>query len=345
MRTLSRAVLLVAGMHAATLTAPSLAFAQAPQPVPYNQAPTPVPYGQPTPSSTPPPQSGGRSLSGSAPASPGSDVIYLKNGGILRGTIIDAIPNAQARIQLATGEIATVPWSEIARFEHGNATTPPGQPAPARPEPKTPAPAPSGLTSGIRVHIDSPSDVELQYREGVRGSGNKAPWETVCTSPCDRQMSTQGQYRIVGDGARPSREFMLPSAGGTVTLSVSPASTGWFVGGIILMSVGGVTMLVGLFIGLVASLVSTVDSSGTSQDWATGGWTACGIGAAGLILGMFATFGNVHSGVTVGNGESSGEAQGSPWAHVATWRGPSFSQQQRLAPPPVVGVPLYSTSF
>jgi hypothetical protein len=337
MRTFSKAVLLVAGVHAATITAPSLAFAQAPQPVPYNQAP--VPYGQPAPSSTAPAQPGARAQ---PPASPGSDVIYLKNGGILRGTIIDAIPNAQARIQLATGEIATVPWSEIARFEHGSTPStpaPPPQP-PARPEPKRAA------LGGVMVHIDSPSPVELQRKGDVSMQLSTGPsarlWETVCASPCDQQIATKGLYRIVGDGARPSGEFGLPSAPGPVTLTVSPSSTGWFVGGIVLLSVGGITMLVGLFIGLVASLASTVDTSGTSQDWATGGWTAFGLGAAGLVVGIVAMVGSRHTGVDVSNGDAGGHGMASPWTRVASWRG--ATPEQKLAPP-VIGVPIFNTSF
>lgn len=89
------------------MTTPGLAWAQArqaPQPVPYPTLPAPVPYGQPAPGPAPLPSARGPAV--------GQDVIYMKNGGILRGTIIDAIPNSQARIQLATGEIATVPWRE-----------------------------------------------------------------------------------------------------------------------------------------------------------------------------------------------------------------------------------------
>ena len=106
----ARALLVLAAVQLATVTAPSVAWAQT-QPVPYPTLPPPVPYGEPTPAP-------GASVQ-RAP-SVGQDVIYMKNGGILRGTIIDAIPDAQARIQLATGEIATVPWQAIDRIEHGS---------------------------------------------------------------------------------------------------------------------------------------------------------------------------------------------------------------------------------
>ncbi len=352
MPNLARATLLAVGLHAAFLTAPSRALAFPPggaQPVPYQTAP--VPYGQPP--AAPAPQSAGtRALSLGPAQSVGSDVIYLRDGGILRGTIIDAIPNAQARIQLATGEIATVPWSEIARFDHAGAT-PPGPPQPHRtdasPEPnRTASAAVSG--SGVLVHIDSPSPVELQRKvdpnaaaRGSDGHANaKSGWQTVCSAPCDHAIPADGRYRVIGDGARPSREFMLPGTARSVSLNVSPSSPGWFIGGIVLTSVGGITMIVGLFVGLIGSLATTLDSSGTAQDWANGGWTAVAIGGVGMIVGIVALVGNMHSDVAIGTGEATGQTPGSAWAHVATWREASPIER---AVAPAVAAPLIHLSF
>src|SRR5437016_5383840 len=77
------------------LSAPASAQQPAPHPpsfapVPY-KATQPVPYAQPQPAATPPTAASAPS----APAGPGGDTIYLKSGGFLRGTLIDAIPNAQ----------------------------------------------------------------------------------------------------------------------------------------------------------------------------------------------------------------------------------------------------------
>jgi hypothetical protein len=316
--------------------APAFAFAQKAQPVPYNPAPSPVPYGQST--------SGAQQPSGLRAAAPaGSDVIYLKNGGILRGTIIDAIPNAQARIQLATGEIATVPWSEIARMDHSGTTSS----APAAPTPAPPAAPTKAPPVGPTVHIDSPSPVELQHK-----GGDSDTWQMVCSSPCDRRLPTDGPYRIVGDGARPSRGFTLPEGAGGVTLNVSPSSQGWFVAGIVFVSVGAPTLLIGLLIGLVASLATTVDNSGTAQDWATGGWTAFGIGTAGVIGGIIAITSNAHTGVEVQTAGSNEGAAGSPWVPVPMWalgQGPHVAGLHD-APPglqaaPAVGGTLFKLSF
>jgi hypothetical protein len=326
---------MVVVVHTAVLTAPALAFAQAPQPVPCNQ--TRVPYDaagdHPASSATAPP--GTRALV--APA--GSDVIYLKNGGVLRGTIIDATPDAQARIQLATGEIATVPWSEIARFEHGATLS--TAPSPAPPPTARAEPAPKAAPAGPMVHIDSPSTVELQYK----GEGENESWRTVCSSPCDRRLPAEGRYRIGGDSARPSRTFILPEGTGTVSLAVNPSSHGWFNVGVVLTAVGAPTMVIGFIMGLyVASLCTSGDCSVTGQDVATGGWTAFGLGAAGLVVGLIAIVVHARTGVDVQSGAAKEGAAGSPWMQVATFRdGREPAPESRAAP--AVGGTVFKLSF
>jgi hypothetical protein len=325
------AAFLVLAAHAVTYPSLARAQGQPPRPVPYNPAPAPVPYD--------PPATAPAVTSAAVGPRPqvGSDVVYMKNGGMLRGTIIDAIPNSQARIQLATGEIATVPWSEVARIEHAATIPTPATPATptSRAEPRK---SPDAFLGGaIVVHIDSPSNVELQRDMGHHD------WQTVCTSPCDAQLPTEGHYRITGEGSRPSREFMIPPSGRTATLTVTPSSQGWFVGGIVLISVGAPMMLIGLVIGAVGSAVSTADpDSGTAHDWARGGWTAALLGAAGLVVGIVGLTSNVHSGVTFGASETAAASPGPPWSRVATWRG--ATPEARALPQPVC-VPFLARSF
>jgi hypothetical protein len=66
----------------------------------------------------------------SAPAPAARDSIYLKNGGIIRGTPVDAIPGDHARIELVTHEIQSVAWADVLRIEHG-AAPPPAAPSSA----------------------------------------------------------------------------------------------------------------------------------------------------------------------------------------------------------------------
>lgn len=47
-----------------------------------------------------------------APAIASKDVVRLKNGGIVRGTILESMPNHHVTIQLATGQTRTFRWTE-----------------------------------------------------------------------------------------------------------------------------------------------------------------------------------------------------------------------------------------
>jgi len=184
----------------------------------------------------------------------------------------------------------------------------------------------------VLVHIDSPSPVELQVTHG-----EKNDWQTVCSSPCDQSFPAHGTYRIAGDGARPSQSFTLSAMHGRANLVANPSSSGWFVGGIVLLAVGGAVMLVGAFIGLIADITSTVDKSGTSSQIETTGWTMAGVGAIGLVAGIVAMASNSHSGVELHDGAAAPAPQ-----HAATWRdSPAFE----MVVPRAVAVPILSGSF
>lgn len=248
---------------------------------------------------------------------------------MMRGTLIEVATGAQATIQLGTGEVVTVPWSEISRIEQG---TPAAAPTPAT---STPAPAAAPATAAdamVLVHIDSPSSVDLQATHG-----QKNDWQTLCSAPCDQAFPAHGTYRIAGEGSRPSHSFTLSAMHGRADLVVSPSSTGWFVGGIVLAAVGGGAMLVGAVIGLIAEITSTVDKTGTSSQIESTGWTVAGVGAIGLVAGIVAVASNAHSGVELHDEGAAPAPQ-----HVATWRdAPVF---ERVVPPPVA-VPIFGGSF
>ncbi len=299
MRSSRHAALLTTSLHIATLAYPALARAQT------RQAPV--------------------------VRSVGSDVIYTKSGGMMRGTLIEVATGAQATIKLGTGEVVTVPWAEISRIEQGApAPTPTPAPAPA----PTPTPAPGPPDAMVLVHIDSPSPVELQVTHG-----QKNDWQTVCASPCDQAFAAHGSYRIAGSGVRPSSTFTLSAMHGRADLVVSPASSGWFVGGIVMLGVGGGVTLVGAFIGLIAGLTATVDKSGTSTNIETTGWTMAGVGAIGLVAGIVAVASNTHSSLEMHDGNA---PPAQPTQPTATWKdAPAFE----AALPRPVSVPILGGSF
>jgi hypothetical protein len=326
----ARTTLLAAVLPAAVFTA-APAFAQGPQPVPYN---TPqVPYGQSAPPGQAPP-----------PARPaGSDVIYLKGGGILRGTLIDAIPNAQARIQLATGEIATVPWQQIDKIDQGRGTGPAPGPLPP-PAPSGPAPTPAGPPAPppamIPVHVEGPEGAELQRAAGSDG------WKTVCNLPCDKQLPTGTHYRIAGEGLRTSADFTLEAdAGQRETMSVNGGSKGLHTLGIVGIIVGATATPIGLLVALVGYAIRggcDLTLGGCSNDGSgtiAAGWTLTAIGVGSLIGGIILTVNN--SKTTVSQQVTTGAAP-EAFKRTPTWREAGAVDR---SVPPAFGIPILSGTF
>jgi len=48
----------------------------------------------------------------SPPASPPKDIVRLRSGGIVRGTIVESVPGDAVKIQLVTGEVRMIPYGE-----------------------------------------------------------------------------------------------------------------------------------------------------------------------------------------------------------------------------------------
>ncbi len=298
--------MLLAGLHFAELTCPSGALAD------------------PT---RPPPAAG--------PSAPGGDIIDLKNGGILRGAIIDAIPNGHARIQLATGEIATVPWQDIARIERSAPTA-------------SGAASASGEGAPVWVHISGSDGAELQRDL----NGDHRQWVTVCTAPCDKAVSPQFEYRITGDGIRNSRVFSLAARGGErESLTVDEASRSGFVLGIVGVSVGSLVMVIGLVVVLAnatASLVDSTDGVSMTSDrhGEAVGWGVSAVGLAGLIGGVVLIATNARTGVT----QSGTAAQAAPAPSDSWVRVPAFQDARRAATPvgalaPPMAIPIFGGRF
>jgi hypothetical protein len=189
----------------------------------------------------------------------------------------------------------------------------------------------------VRVHIDSPSHVELQQRVT-----RQSEWQTVCSSPCDSLLRPGAGTRIVGDGIRPSGAFMLSDRGGSITLTVRPTPASWLVGAIALTSVSGAVMAAGLVVAITALAKSGGDLTGTTRDWVEGGYTAAGIGVAGLLIGVLWIVGAVRSSVQMSGSASTGDSVATRSLPPGLWR--EAAPEQRLAPQAAT-VSLFSASF
>jgi len=340
MRRTQLASVLVAALHLTAIASPAFAQDGPVKPVPYG-ASQPVPYGAPAP---PPAPTAGR------------DVIYLKNGGLLRGTLIDVIPNSHARIQLETGEIATVQWNEINRIDHANATqVEPPAPAPA---PQAPAPAaPAAPQKRVLVHIETTGqDVFLLADTGHA-------WERVCSAPCDKWMSTDLNYKLAGPSVRQSKPFFLQGENGDrVVLDVNAASSGVFTLGVVGTVVGSVSLGIGALVWLVgvaenASCSLDASTSTSTTSTATAGCTshdgngAEGVGGTMMLVGLavgvagivaIATNGHTSVSQDVEEPVKRGAPRNDAWLRLPTW---SATTATTGSATPGFALPLFSGSF
>jgi hypothetical protein len=77
-----------------------------------------------------------------AAAASGGATVYLKNGGLVRGELIELQPGSVARVKLADGKVRDIPWAEIDRVD--DPSLPPAPPPDSAPAPTLPAPGAPG---------------------------------------------------------------------------------------------------------------------------------------------------------------------------------------------------------
>ncbi|HEY1957654.1 MAG TPA: hypothetical protein VGH28_18670 [Polyangiaceae bacterium] len=134
----------------------------------------------------------------------------------------------------------------------------------------------------IQVHVDSSLSVTVQQH--VNGD-----WIDRCDSPCDRELPADGEYRIGGDGVRPSRTFALEHDTRHVDLAVHAGTAAQRSGGIALAVLGGVASVTGAFLLVIGSVEYSIPNSyvfafagtnvGPDRDLMTAGGITLGAGA------------------------------------------------------------------
>ena len=254
----------------------------APAPPPEPQRPASMNAPAPSPSTDAPPEATETAAVEPAPAPPaepasGSDEVVLKNGGFVRGEVVELLPDDRVVIIVdGTTERRTIPWSEIERVERGGSTTIPT----ALPEP---APPPEQPQSGApRLHLDVHGGKSVRVYEigseisanGTYGSMYGIQYRVVCESPCDRVIDgTRGQDFFLGrDTVTASRRFTLAQHSGDVTLDVKPGSKALRLTG---------SVFVGLGIGLtIAGIIFVIP-----QQFRALGWPLLGGGLGGIAIG------------------------------------------------------------
>lgn len=161
-------------------------------------------------------------------------LVWLKNGGFVRGALIELVPDDHVTVKLPTGELRRIAFSDVERTSSSMSkptpeppasapSTAPSVPPSAAPSaPPAPAPSKPAKADAAVIKLFSKSRVvELQGRPRLDTS---APWRPLCTSPCDDRIQVKElEFRVAGEGITPSRTFVIePSESTTVRLNVLP---------------------------------------------------------------------------------------------------------------------------
>jgi hypothetical protein len=234
----------------------------------------------------------------------GPDEVTLRNGGIVRGTVLAVEPGQHVDIQVhGASEPRRIPWAEVADVERGKhaprADIPETPPAPTpapQPAEATPPDAREGDMGLVRLRMPSDSEVRLVEHTEVMRTGwfGVTQRRVVCKAPCDELLDARGNkyYQFTGPGMPDSKAFTLSEYRGEVRADIRPGSSALRGGGIALVTLGSV----GVGAGVLLTVIGFVDGSPSSpmREFRIAGPTAMGVGSAvavggGLMIGFSKT--------------------------------------------------------
>jgi hypothetical protein len=237
------------------------------------------------------------------PENPGEDEISLKNGGMLRGTVVAVEPDNRATI-VVNGRQRTVPWTEIDKVERGKykAEVPP-TPEPAAPEPAAPEPAasaepaePAPAPGAPHVHIEAnwPNVEIVRIESGVpvttdRGTTSGIVVHPVCKAPCGEVVDGRdgAQFYFAAPGMVSSKTFGLADKSGDITARIKGGSEGRRYGGLAMTIAGGASTLTGgIFLVAGGAMSADPTEAAKGQRMVTVGAVTLGVGATLLVPGI-----------------------------------------------------------
>jgi hypothetical protein len=138
------------------------------------------------------------------------DTVMLKNGGRVRGIVVEEDPAKGVRIKLPGGELRAIPAKDVDRVVYGAA------PSPAPPPPPAPAPVPTMSPSPVAMGA-----LQIVSTEPARASldgGEVGPTPTLVNA-------TAGGHRVevVFDDGGTAQRFVYVRGGATETVTLAPS--------------------------------------------------------------------------------------------------------------------------
>ncbi len=218
------------------------------------------------------------------------ELINLRNGGVVRGDLVEKVPSDHVTLKLATGELRVIPWQDIQQSPAPVAPT--IQASPAAPLKVGPPP----LVAGREVHIVFKSDVGARLEcldtggvvvdrarsRALMSSGGR--FTSICENSCDTTATADAQYRVSSASTHYVKPFRLEP--GDATVDLQAAEDGKYSAGAIMLALGiSAIASGGIAVGL-AYLTAT-----TSYDVVGSVTTATSTPVSGLLIGGLVTGG------------------------------------------------------
>ena len=182
------------------------------------------------------------------PAYAETDVVYLKNGSRINGEVMEVIVDEYVSIQLADGRVKTFPWEEVERVEEAPVSSTAVPAATAVPV-ATPSASLSFTSSKRNIeirHITSAGSAVAYGSNFQVASAYSQGWVPLCVTPCTVGLDP-GHYQIQAAGANvtPGNIFVELSANDHLNYSVEPGGYLQMYGGVMLLTVGAMTGIMG----------------------------------------------------------------------------------------------------
>ncbi len=195
-------------------------------------------------------------------------VVWLKSGGVTRGSVVEFVPDSHVVLQLITGEGRRIPWSQVKRFRWIDGAAAPTEPRPS-----------ASTASPLK-------------------SKKKQTWRLVCDAPCGTTVDVHRQsLRISGPDTSLSNSFHIEGEG-EETLEVSAGSS-------TLNRWGERSLIMGIGLALAGGLVFGLGRVEDEAVAEVGGAVAMGLGGLGVIV-AFPLLGTSATIVRNGQGERVG---------------------------------------
>jgi hypothetical protein len=189
------------------------------------------------------------------------DTVQLRDGTLLRGTIVEHAPGKEVVIVVPGVGPRTIAWAEVARAAFAGRGDSSGRPAigPEGPVPEDTEPAPGPSRPRITIELTRPGEVHL-LEAGWPAQAGYRPNRTVysaarsvCRAPCERVIdgSAGNPFFFGGSRTMPSRIFYLKDLEGDYVARVKPGRVGLLLGGVSAFGLGYAgTLSGGLLFGL-----------------------------------------------------------------------------------------------